>query len=115
MRLKYCVYVLISLKDKKLYVGYTTNLTERLTAHFGGKVESTGPRRPFRLIYSEYHHAMSDAKRREKYLKTTAGKTALKKALGASVLFSKTSCLSGCQLEAYLALSHHLFLKGNRN
>lgn len=77
MRLKYCVYVLISLKDKALYVGYTTNLQERLTAHFKGQVASTAPRRPFRLIYAEYHHAMSDAKRRETYLKTTAGKKAL--------------------------------------
>ena len=81
MRLKYCVYVLISLKDQNLYVGYTTNLQERLSAHFKGKVDSTAPRRPLRLIYCEYHHAMSDAKRREQYLKTSAGKTALKRML----------------------------------
>jgi len=78
MRLAFCVYVLISLKDRNLYVGYTTDLQERLTAHFDGKVDSTAPRRPFRLIYAEYHHAMSDAKRREQYLKTSAGKSALK-------------------------------------
>ena len=45
MRLKYCVYVLISLKDKNLYVGYTTDLQERLTAHFKGQADST--LRPF--------------------------------------------------------------------
>lgn len=78
MRLQYCVYVLISLKDRNLYVGYTIDLQQRLTAHFHGEVASTAPRRPFRLIYAEYHHAMSDAKRREQYLKTSAGKTALK-------------------------------------
>lgn len=78
MRLQYCVYVLISLKDRNLYVGYTTDLQKRLTAHFDGKVDSTAARRPFRLIYCEYHHSMSDAKRREQYLKTSAGKTALK-------------------------------------
>ena len=78
MRLQYCVYVLISLKDRNLYVGYTTDLQQRLTAHFNGEVASTAPRRPFRLIYCEYHHAMSDAKRREQYLKTSAGKTGLK-------------------------------------
>ena len=33
MPLEYCVYVLISLKDQNLYVGYTTDLQERLTAH----------------------------------------------------------------------------------
>lgn len=81
MRLKYCVYVLISLKDKNLYVGYTTDLQERLTAHFQGKADATAPRRPFRLIYCEYHHSKSDAKRREQYLKTSAGKPALKRML----------------------------------
>ena len=86
MRLKYCVYVLISLKDKKLYVGYTTNLQDRLTAHFKGRVDSTAPRRPFRLIYTEYHHAKSDAKRREQYLKTSAGKAALKRMLRDALL-----------------------------
>ena len=80
-KLQQCVYVLISLKDKNLYVGYTANLQTRLTAHFNGKVPSTAPRRPFRLIYCEYHHAMSDAKRREQYLKTSAGKAALKRML----------------------------------
>ena len=79
MLLGYCVYVLISLKDLKTYVGYTTDLQERLKAHFNGDVPSTAPRRPFRLIYCEYHHAMSDAKRREHYLKTSAGKAALKR------------------------------------
>ena len=91
MRLKYCVYILISLKDKDLYVGYTTDLQERLTAHFKGEVPSTAPRRPFRLIYVEYHHAMSDAKRRERYLKTSAGKAALKRMLRDSLAEFRTS------------------------
>jgi putative endonuclease len=81
MRLTYCVYVLISLKDKNLYVGYTTDLQERLTTHFKGKAGATAPRRPFRLIHCEYHHAKSDAKRREIYLKTSAGKAAVKRVL----------------------------------
>ena len=77
--LEYCVYVLLSLSDQKTYVGYTTDLQKRLTAHFKGRVPSTAPRRPFRLVYCEYHYAMSDAKRREHYLKTSAGKAALKR------------------------------------
>ena len=36
MKLQYCVYVLLSLKDKKFYIGYTTNLKQRLTDHFHG-------------------------------------------------------------------------------
>ena len=53
-KLKHCVYVLYSLKDKKNYIGYTTDLKERLTDHFHGKSKATAPRRPFILIYCEY-------------------------------------------------------------
>lgn len=78
MKLKYCVYILLSLKDNKLYIGLTTNLKQRLTDHFKGKSSSTAPRRPFKLIYCEYFLSKHDAYRREKYLKTTIGKKMLK-------------------------------------
>lgn len=76
--LEYCVYVLISLKDKDLYVGITTNLKERLTSHFHGHSKSTALRRPFKLIYCEYFLSKHDAYRREKYLKTTMGRRMIK-------------------------------------
>lgn len=50
MRLYY-VYVLESLKDGNRYIGFTTDLKERLKAHQKGFTFSTIPRRPFRLIY----------------------------------------------------------------
>ena len=78
MKLKHCVYVLYSLKDKKQYIGYTTNLKQRLTDHFHGYSKATSPRRPFKLIFCEYFYSKKDAMRREKYLKTTYGKKALK-------------------------------------
>ena len=76
--LPYCVYILQSDKDKKLYIGFTENLEQRLSQHMGGQVPSTAPRRPFRLIHCEYYLSQVDAKRREKYLKTTSGKRALR-------------------------------------
>jgi putative endonuclease len=77
-KLKYCVYVLLSQKDNKMYIGFSTDLKQRLTAHFNGHVEATARRRPLELIYCEYHKSRTDALRREKYFKTTAGKKALK-------------------------------------
>ncbi len=77
-KLQYCVYVLRSEADGRLYIGYSTDLKQRLTEHFHGRVSSTAPRRPLHLIYCEYHFSKADALRREKYLKTTAGKKALK-------------------------------------
>ena len=49
----YYVYVLQSLKDKKLYIGYTANLRRRLKEHKHGGSESTKKRLPFRLIFYE--------------------------------------------------------------
>ena len=76
--LEYCTYVLISQTDRKLYIGYTTNLDRRLQEHNSGKVISTANRRPLKLIFCEYYFSDKDAKRREMYFKTTAGKKALK-------------------------------------
>lgn len=77
-KLKYCVYVLRSLKDKNLYIGFTSNLHQRLTAHIKGYVFSTSFRRPFELIYCEFYKNKADALNREKYFKTSKGKRALK-------------------------------------
>jgi len=78
MKLPYCVYVLRSKKDHQLYIGYSSNLKQRLSDHYNGKVTSTAPRRPMELIYCEYHSSKQDALRREAYLKTGAGKRAIK-------------------------------------
>jgi len=77
-KLQYCVYVLLSMHDGDLYVGFTTDLQRRLTEHFHGQSKATAPRRPFRLIFCEYFFSKKDAERREMYLKTTAGRKGLK-------------------------------------
>ena len=69
----YYVYVLISKKDRKLYIGYTDDLKRRIKLHNDGKVESTRFRIPFELVYCEASKNKSDAVRREKYLKSTYG------------------------------------------
>jgi len=76
--LPYCVYVLHSLKVGDFYVGFTTDLPRRLQEHSQGRNRSTCRRRPFRLVFCEYYQAKADAKRRETYLKTAAGRRALK-------------------------------------
>jgi len=78
MRNNYITYVLRSLKDKYFYVGYTTNLKNRLNAHNNGEVKSTSPRRPFEVVYYEVCYNQKDAIHREKYLKSTYGKRFIK-------------------------------------
>ena len=74
----YSVYVLHSQKDCQLYVGYSANLVRRMAEHDQGCVRSTRNRRPLHLIFHETYINQEDALRREKYLKTTQGKRALK-------------------------------------
>ena len=77
-KLQHCVYVLQSLKDFDFYIGYSSNLHERLTAHIKGQSFATSFRRPFELIYCEFYKAKSDALNREEYFKTTKGKRTLR-------------------------------------
>jgi putative endonuclease len=70
----FCVYVLESLNDKKLYIGYSANLKRRLEEHKKGLSFATKYRLPFKLIYFEGCLNQEDAKRREHYLKTTQGR-----------------------------------------
>lgn len=75
------VYILQSNKDNKLYIGFTNDLQKRLLKHNTGKVFSTKSRRPLRCIYIEICLNKQDAKQREKYLKTGAGKRFIKQRL----------------------------------
>ena len=70
----YYVYVLISGKDGKLYTGSTDDLRRRMSEHNAGHSQSTMNRRPMELIYYEACLKESDARRREKYLKSGNGK-----------------------------------------
>ena len=77
----YYTYVLKSIKDKMLYVGFSKDLKQRLELHQKGAVESTKERRPLELIYYEACIEKADAINREKYLKSYHGKMFLKKRL----------------------------------
>ena len=75
------VYVLQSEKDHQFYIGYSDNLKKRVREHNSGYVTSTKPRRTFELIFYEAYLNKHDAIRREKYFKTSKGKTTLKSML----------------------------------
>lgn len=81
MRVMYYTYVLISKKDKKLYIGYTDDLRKRFKEHLEGKVNSTKSRRPFELVYYEACTNKNKSIKREKYFKTGFGRKFLKNRL----------------------------------
>jgi putative endonuclease len=75
----YYVYVIESIKFKKRYVGFTGNLLNRLKEHNNGETKSNKSYRPFNLIYTEEIEDKVQALKREKYLKSCAGRKYLLK------------------------------------
>jgi len=70
------VYIL-KLSNGDLYKGLTDTIERRLEEHREGKVSSTKNYRPIRLIGYEVYSNEHDARRREKFLKTSEGRRLL--------------------------------------
>ncbi len=77
----YYIYAIQSKKYKKIYIGYTNDLRNRLKLHNSGGVFSTKPYKPFELIYYEAYQNKDDALEREIFLKSGWGKNYLKRVL----------------------------------
>ena len=73
------VYVLQSQIDGRLYKGLTQNINERLVQHNKGKTKSTKAFRPWKLLYYESFNSREEAREREKYLKSGAGREFINK------------------------------------
>ena len=72
------VYVIISEKDNRMYVGMTQDINKRLQQHNSGYTRSTKGYRPWRLFYTEQFATKVAARNREVYLKSGYGKQWLK-------------------------------------
>ncbi len=81
LKLMYYVYLLLSEKDGKFYTGSTDDLKRRIAEHEAGSVKSTVRRKPLKLIYYEACLNEADARVRERYLKSGAGKKYLRNRL----------------------------------
>ena len=81
----YFVYILKSIKNSQLYTGRTDNLHKRLAEHKSGKNRTTNRINPTKLIFFESFSDKRDAIRRERYFKTSKGKSTLKMMLKYSV------------------------------
>ncbi|MBI4722130.1 MAG: GIY-YIG nuclease family protein [Candidatus Stahlbacteria bacterium] len=68
------VYVLWSSKLKKRYIGSCHDLEKRMKEHNRGKQKFTKSGTPWKLVYSEEFDNYSEARKREMFLKTGAGR-----------------------------------------
>ena len=78
----YFVYILYSEKGACYYVGMSKNVSQRLKTHNRGQVRSTKSYVPWKVVHTETHTTQVDARKREKYLKSAAGRRWRKKYLG---------------------------------
>jgi len=72
------VYALESVSRNYIYVGLTSNLKQRISQHQKGYEKTTKPYRPFELLHYEEFETRDEARKREKYLKSAAGKRYLR-------------------------------------
>ena len=71
----FCVYILYSLKNHKIYIGETNSIINRFHSHNElGKKGWTISGRPWVVVHIEFFETKSDALKREKQLKSGQGR-----------------------------------------
>jgi putative endonuclease len=79
----FSVYVLRSRSTGRLYIGYASDLNQRLGQHNRGFTKSTKHRGPWELVHQEQYATRAEAMRREKSLKGGQGRIELSRLLAA--------------------------------
>ena len=72
--MKYYCYILHSSKSHIFYFGSTSNIKNRFKLHNKGKVFSTKPHIPWKLVWYSVFSSKKEAEDFERYLKTGSGK-----------------------------------------
>ena len=77
----YFVYVLKSENHGTRYIGTAGDVLARLQEHNRGRCRYTSGRRPWKVVYQEEYATLSEARKREVYLKSGVGRKDLDKIL----------------------------------
>ena len=80
--MEYIVYILQSEQDSSFYIGFTSNLEQRLVAHNSGKSRYTSRKIPWKLVYTETFKTRPEAMNREKFLKKQRNRDFYRKLIG---------------------------------
>ena len=82
----YSTYVLYSSGFNKIYIGFSSELTNRLMAHNDSRNTGWSSRyQPWELLYSEEYHTKAEAMKREKQLKTCKGRESIHEMVRAKI------------------------------
>ena len=72
------IYILQN-SSGRFYIGYTSNLEERIKRHQQGRSPYTKNRGPWKLVYSESYPTKTQAAAREKFIKSKKSSVFIKK------------------------------------
>ena len=106
----WCTYIL-RCADGELYYGIARDLRRRLREHYDGRVRSTKPRRPMRLVWYEEFDTAAQARRRERSFKNGRTRQKTIKLLIAGfppeklAPFARGACQGLAQLQRILSTS----------
>jgi putative endonuclease len=76
------VYILQSEQNGRFYVGATNNVIRRLSEHNSGMVKSTAPYTPWELKKTEKYANISQARRREQFIKAKKSRKIIETIIG---------------------------------
>ncbi|MBU4148907.1 MAG: GIY-YIG nuclease family protein [Candidatus Omnitrophica bacterium] len=71
----------------RTYTGVTDDINKRLAEHNAGRVKSSCPHRPYKVMHTESFATLIEARQKEKFYKSTSGRRRLKEMLLNSTRF----------------------------
>ena len=74
----YYLYILMSEIRKRTYTGVSDDANRRLEEHNAGKVKSSRPYRPYKIIHTESFAELTEARQKERFYKSTTGRRRLR-------------------------------------
>ncbi len=74
----YHVYILLNDSRTRTYTGVAEDVDKRLAEHNAGRVKSSRPYRPYKIVHTESFPTLSDARQQEKFYKSTTGRRRIK-------------------------------------
>jgi len=79
------VYILYSVSRDRYYVGYTSNVDERVIEHNAGATNYTRSGKPWILVYKEQYELKSEAMKREREIKMKKSRKYIEYLINSSV------------------------------
>ena len=82
--MKFYVYILYSASRDKFYVGYTSDLIERLKKHNSKHKGFTGSETDWKIIYTETFDTKAEAIKRERQIKSWKSRIKMEKLINSA-------------------------------